>query len=856
MILLERISFSRLALSVLAILLSTGAPGLSSAASDPIQTISGEVSAKGIHVEKVGEEEVDWKNSWSGQTYGYVGGNRAFSFSMEGNSICLKYNEFLDNSSLYNQGIDLVIPTQSQLENAWTKVGCVYFDEKGNYLSNNVKMYWPAGTSFSEGKGNSSMAGYSELKVKSAGITSCSFNCNQANKYNYTVKYETTAQGTTTTINPASAHKCDAVKAKITPQAEWFGSLTHSCSYQGGNERIFTIDFPSPPTNILVCANRASCLSQSKEYKLPDFTFGRGAQKVPANFVLNAEKSLAGSDATIKCINGVCTPYGSGPKRLTVNIPETTYYGQCRGSATSETVEGKTITSPAVTINTEEAKIPAATSTLDINVANRPPISTVTFEKKYLSEGETTKVYCDVIDPDDCSDKIVKIKWKCMDSQGKTDNCFFVDNGVFKQGEMFKEIAPANPYRDIVDLKLNKKETYAVTCEAWDNDNANTLSGAGINSIKVTDPVCIKDGICNPNCPYDPDCCDDPKYVATHPQCEETCVADGICNPNCPYDPDCCDDPAYASTHPECGGVIPNGSCFITRIKPPFDIKKIKPKTKVTFEAKIFGGTNPSKYTWFCDKDDPASQEMISTEKTVNHTCTNYILDNHTYEPKVLVTYPNGETKECKNNEGTAVTTDGIASDKIGFCLIVPAEGGSENSVCGDKTTAKFKIHTNYEFENPTYKWTNCPGATNEPTATCEYSTSQLSEKFTPELTIEDDGETIKCPSSTSVTLYRKSSCEVLSRVKGSGEDYTKTPSSRVGDTLELKVEGKCVDPKNNTTWTVTGAQTPTGNDDKASTLLTAAGTVIIKAKVKVGDQLIDCEESSTDVKQKIQEGV
>ncbi len=629
----------------------------------------------------------------------------------------------------------------------------------------------------------------------------CSLVCRNTNSYTYDFLYKKTEGQSLdwSELNKNEAvQKCQKIKVNFSLIGDWGATFDKQCVTR---EEITIIPPPvnthgTPPADILECSNQEDCLSKGKEHILTPDANGKGVHKVPSNFVSNTEKTFASGNNLLPCSDGICQTMGSGKFKLTTTAQETEYYGQCKGFG--------------FILNPPVAKIPAITSALDLTVKNRPPIATVSFEKPYLNEGETTKVYCNVVDPDNCSDKIVKVKWKCMDSQGNDNNCFFLDgNQVFRQGELYKEITPANPYRDTVDLKLNKKETYAITCEAWDNDNANALSGAGINSIKVGDPVCITDGYCDSKCGNDRDC-----------------------------------------------GVIPDGSCYVTRTKPPFDVAKIKPSTKVTFEARIFGGLIPQKYTWFCDKDNPASIEIMSTEKTDNHTCTNYTLDNHTYEPKVVVTYPNGETKECANNEGTAVTTDGLAPSQVGFCIVVPDEGGTDNSACGDKATAKLKAYTNYDLDNPIYQWSNCPGAENKANVTCNYETSKLQEKFTPALTIVNDGKEIKCPSNTSVTLYKESSCKVLSRVKGSGEDYAKNPASRVGDVLETKIERKCLDPKEIISWEAVGTSLQKSNNDSAEASLNSAGNVTIKAKVKVGDKFVDCEESSTDVKQMIQEGV
>ncbi len=756
------------------------------ASNEPIQTISGEVSTSG---------KFDWsknledqsKPEWKTEEHG-IGGESYFVY----------YDNRIEVISNWYGGHYLT----------------VYFDENGNIIDK-----WEKQDSVYQGiekvgvcLGDDNYCKvwtWAHLYLKSPKKAICNFGCNQKNKYNYSVSYESKKQDIFSTIVPSTAYKCEEIRANFIPQSEWFGQLDHSCTSQEGGWRIAaTLDLTSPPTNVLACGDQTSCLDQSIETQLTPTTWGKGAQKVPTDFINSVTKSLIGSDESIKCANGICIPYASGIKKLSTIIPETTYYGQCRGSAVDETIAGEIVKTPEVSINTEEVKIPGATSTLDLTVKNRPPIATVSFDKSYIEKDETVKVYCDIIDPDDCVDKIVKVKWNCMDSTGATTDCFFLDqNQIFRQGQLFKEITPANPYRDTVDLKLTKEGVYGITCEAWDNDGANALSGSGINSITVSsDPICIADGWCNPKCTNDPDC-----------------------------------------------GVIPEGSCFVTRIKPTLNIKKIKPKTKVTYQAKLFGGASPAKYTWFCDKNETTSTENISTEKTNNKVCDNYILDNHTYEPKAIVTYADGSTKECTNNDGTAISTDGIAPDVQGFCVVVPDGGGSDISACGDKATAKFKVYSNYEFSSPEYVWSNCNGATNSSSVECNYTTSELSQKFTPALTVKDNGDEIKCPSNSSITLYKEAGCNVLSRVKGSGEDYSGTVKATVGETLESKIERKCLDPKETTTWSAANATLQSQDNNTSTALLNIAGNVTVSAKVKVGGGDKACKESSTDVKEKIE---
>jgi hypothetical protein len=104
-----------------------------------------------------------------------------------------------------------------------------------------------------------------------------------------------------------------------------------------------------------------------------------------------------------------------------------------------------------------------------------------------ISLNEEVVATCDIVDPDDCSDKIAKVSWKCFNYQGKQVGCFLGNSGVFSEGSYVQEIPLAqqsNPYRAQAVFKASIGGGYAVTCEATDNDvNAASTSSPGIAGI-------------------------------------------------------------------------------------------------------------------------------------------------------------------------------------------------------------------------------------------------------------------------------------------------------------------------------------------------------------------------------------
>ncbi len=600
---------------------------------NPNQTISGSVSASGNYSVNLGNSNVNgsWKDNWKGEAFGNYASN--VSFELQGNTIILHATSF------YGLVFDV----------------SVTFDDDGNMVSYTSSTP-EALVDFCFGDNPTcKVDNYSKITLQTAKILTCSFNCDQKNNYSYSINYQAKKDNQYSTINTQNAYKCEEIKGIVTPCSEWFGTLSHNCAYRGdGREKIFTLDTISPPTNLSACADQTSCLSTGTEYSLTPTTFGKGVQKVSADFVSSAQNSLnAGTDSTVHCSGGLCTPYSSGSHAVSLNIPETSYFGSCRGAVQSETVEGKTITTPEVNINTAEAKIPGGTSTLDFNVLNRAPLASLSLDKTKVDVGDEVTATCDIQDPDTCSDKIINVKWTCYNSKNEKVDCYFNQDGIWKEGKLSKDVPDSEQsyqYRSIVKWKAGKQGVYAIACEGTDNDETSSATGKTVTGITVGPPTCEADGVCNLNCPYDPDCCGDSDYNKSHSsQC-----------------------------------VVSAGSCTVVRTKPSLDITLINPFDQVDFQANVFGGSNPTSYTWYCDKTDSNVSSTNSTMRTDSHTCDKYSVPGKTYEPKVSYSYKDEkgtvQTQECTNVQGIGVKVNGQLGADSCSCIVLARPKGSTDT--------------------------------------------------------------------------------------------------------------------------------------------------------------------------------
>lgn len=482
--------------------------------------------------------------------------------------------------------------------------------------------------------------GYTELWTTGTDIVSDinSLSCKHTNNYNYTFQYDVNQEDEWKPVSDATVNKCEEVKLTFSPAAEWLATLANSES-----SKSYHFIFTSPPTNIIACADQASCLSQATEYSLTSDTFGRGAQKVPADFVAQTEKSLTSPNAYMKCTDGVCVSYTSGSFPLTATAPASSYFGQCRGYGT--------------TINTPEAAIPAVTSSTTVNIVNRPPVPTVTVAKNPIAANEEVDLTCDIVDPDECSDKIAKVKWTCADSNGSSDNCFLwkEGTGIWDHSAVQDLVTSekSNPYRATAKFKAGQGGDYSVTCEAWDDDANNPLSGTGIAGVQVVSS-CGEDGVCNPNCnPPDPDC--------SH------CGADGICVQGCnPPDSDC----VVAASSKYCALLSADSGSENTVCGEGGNVK---------YKAYV-SGMEPATYQWKCSSDD-------SVKETTQPSFTCPYQASGTYLPSLSIVDKKGAQISCVTQTSTTVA-------KEGSCQLKVRKAGS-----GDDFTANANIDSGDQVE-------------------------------------------------------------------------------------------------------------------------------------------------------------
>ncbi len=335
---------------------------------------------------------------------------------------------------------------------------------------------------------------YSDGKIHSDDeqvITKCGdikvvHECSQKNVFKYDLKYQTEQSGDSKPIVSTETHKCENITLNLKTEGEWFqtgptktldenasklielsDAFTHNilAGYSVGVHMGYDM-FVSPPTDISSCGDQSNCLSSSTTKETLKGMSGKGVHKVPSDFNSLVQKTLSAETDSeyIKCNDGKCVARASGERHLASSIPATSYFGQCKNQI--------------IDLNLPEVPIPSAKSDTIFNVVNRVPLVSISFPNSQsitnLKTDETIKVTCDIIDPDDCCDKITKVKWSCFNSQNKQENCHFLSNtDIWQTGSLTEELGKekiANPYRSVVSFKSSVKDSYAIACEAFDND--------------------------------------------------------------------------------------------------------------------------------------------------------------------------------------------------------------------------------------------------------------------------------------------------------------------------------------------------------------------------------------------------
>ena len=423
--------------------------------------------------------------------------------------------------------------------------------------------------------------------------TPATWTCNHKNVYTYGLRYDITQDGKTMPISITEPHKCEEIKMAFSPSSEWFQSMTmtsEDVTKMNIDVVPFSHDmFVSPPTNILNCADQASCLNLATKQILEGTTFGKGAQKVASDFVENAQKSInAGSDNNIKCLDGKCTAYLSGNHNFNSTIPVSSYFGQCGNDFT--------------TVDLPEAAIPSVKNTSIINIINRPPLISVSMSQEDNNLGDEAVAICDVIDPDTCSDKISKIKWYCFNDKNQKVNCYFKKDGGWEEGTMteeFSEEKQSSQCRSEVKFKADVEGVYAVVCEGSDNDSNSMSSGRGLKAAKFGN--CGQNGICNKNC--------------TEP------------------DPDCAG--VLAEKFKFCSVLFGNGSTNTTICGNSAEANLS------VFKSETIEDANISKYAWDCGNGEGIKETLGSSLKCLFGKEGSYV-------PKLKIYYKNGdEPTEC-----------------------------------------------------------------------------------------------------------------------------------------------------------------------------------------------------------------
>ncbi|MFH1183245.1 MAG: hypothetical protein V1690_03215 [Candidatus Moraniibacteriota bacterium] len=470
----------------------------------------------------------------------------------------------------------------------------------------------------------------------SEGTQECTLVCGSSNSYSYTFDYKYNPPGGSdwVALGQGSVNKCQQIKVNFSAIGDWGNTLNKTCTEKtpeipvvlvfGNVTNIMAICIP--PTDILACSGQDDCLAKGTEYTLTPDTFGKGVQKVPADFVAQTEKSLTSSNPYMKCTNGICVSYTSGSFPLSATAPASSYFGQCRGYGT--------------TVNTPETPMPAVTSGTSVNIVNRAPVPTVSFAKNPIAPNEEVNVTCDIVDPDECSDKIAKVKWTCTDSNGQSNNCLLwkEQTGVWNTGSAVQEMIASersNPYRATAMFKAGVSGNYAVTCEAWDDDVENPLSGTGINGITVA----------------------------------QNCVADGICNINCPADPDC----DY--------GVVSSKSSFCALLSDSGETTICDGKGSINYKA-YFSDLEPQSYQWKCSKNG-----TVKTSTTPNVSC-DYDQPG-TYLPSLSIVSADGKETACVTQTSATVASDSKCKVEVRKAGSGDEYSSSVNIQSGDTIEAK-----------------------------------------------------------------------------------------------------------------------------------------------------------------------
>lgn len=387
--------------------------------------------------------------------------------------------------------------------------------------------------------------------IERCGYTKTRYSCDHRNVYDYGFDYQTKQNEQWKSACATQLHKCEDIKLNFALTSEWFAGLIKTPA--GQNIVPLYDDLISPPTDIKNCADQFTCLAAATERQLTENVRGRGIQRVPDNFIGLTQNSLTGGISGVNCSNGTCVSLVSGKVSLLANVPANQYYGRCQGYDQI--------------IDTPVAEIPQNKAKAELNIVNRPPVVTVSLAKNQINLNEEIEARCDIVDPDNCVDKIAKVRWQCLNSLNESVSCFFAQGSAFKEGQLTEEIPIAtqtNPYRSTVKFKASRMSNYSITCEAWDTDATASASGIGLGGVTV---------------------------------CEN------------------------------CGGVIPasNSFCAVVMSNEKNQSRTAcNAKSSFTFEA-YTSNIQPREYRWKCNSSDSNAEKTVSPNKECSYEEGSYI---------------------------------------------------------------------------------------------------------------------------------------------------------------------------------------------------------------------------------------
>ncbi len=136
------------------------------------------------------------------------------------------------------------------------------------------------------------------------------------------------------------------------------------------------------------------------------------------------------------------------------------------------------------------------------------------------------------------------------------------------------------------------------------------------------------------------------------------CEENGICNLNCPYDPDCNNSFDPSINNPQ--DVIAEGSCNLIKTYPA-NSSSVEISTPVRYQINVIGGNDPEEVFYKCSETD--LEQKSGSGRQVNYECKGYSAASTNYVASARYTYKdqdgNIKNKDCNNK--ISIVTKGVS---------------------------------------------------------------------------------------------------------------------------------------------------------------------------------------------------